>query len=178
MTPIRFTRVNAEADLPPRPVGSAERRLGILVCGVLAACVFTALALGERVRDKPKAASDSNVDSSIKTMAKPAAEPPAPIIQSKKAPAVVPGLAVFLTSHGFEPSQITAPARRFALAVIPQTGQSNLSFSLDRLVGGHIRNAPIRKEEPLWADVHDLIPGRYILSEASNPQWTCEIIVR
>jgi len=178
MTPIKVTRVNAEADLPPRPVRGADRRLLILICSVLVASVFTALALGERLRDKPKPASDSNVDSSIKTIAKPAAEPPASIIQSKKAPAVVPGLAVFLTSHGFEPSQITAPARRFALAVIPQTGQSNLSFSLDRLVGGHIRNAPIRKEQLLWADVHDLPPGRYILSEASNPQWTCEIIVR
>ena len=177
MTPIKYTRVNAGADLP-RPVRSAERRLGILICGVLVAGMLTALALGERVRDKPKAASDSNLASSIKSVSKPAAARPAPIIQSKKAPAVVPGLAVFLTSHGFEPSRITSPARRFALAVIPQTGQSNLSFSLDRLVGGHIRNALIRKEEPLWADVHDLTPGRYILSEASNPQWTCEIIVR
>lgn len=97
--------------------------------------------------------------------------------QSGKEPVVLPGVAVILTPNGFQPRQITRPLGKFVLAVVPQIGSLDFSFSLDDGLGRRLRTAQVPSEQPHWADVYDLPPGKYTLRELNHPEWVCEITI-
>jgi hypothetical protein len=83
---------------------------------------------------------------------------------------------ITLRRTGFEPREITRPAGEFLLMVENTTGQSiNLRFLQE--TGGHLHAVALSREQPDWNELEDLHPGRYLLTEADHPDWTCRVTV-
>ena len=83
---------------------------------------------------------------------------------------------VKVTRRGFEPNQITRPQGKFILMIENPTWQNlNLRFAPD--VGARLNEVRTSRDQPDWNDVLDLNPGRYLLTEADHPEWTCVVTI-
>jgi hypothetical protein len=78
---------------------------------------------------------------------------------------------------GFEPQEITRPRGLFLLAVENRSGLRTIQLRLDREAGARVRDPQIPENKHDWKDRLDLPPGRYVLSEAKHPQWSCTLTV-
>lgn len=78
---------------------------------------------------------------------------------------------------GFEPQEISRSKGLFVLAVENRSGLQTIQLRLDRETGARIRDPQIPRNKHDWKDSLDLPPGRYILSEAYHPQWSCTLTV-
>jgi len=103
---------------------------------------------------------------------------PAPSVPERRRPiAEFESELVTLTPHGFEPREITRPQGRFLLMVDNLSGLATSNLQLNRKVGGRLREFVMRREDANWSDVIDLPPGRYVLSDADHPEWTCQVTI-
>jgi hypothetical protein len=84
---------------------------------------------------------------------------------------------VTLYATGFEPLEITRPQGAFILGVDNRTGLENIELRLDRDSGGRVGALQDRKRRLSWRDLIELGPGRYVLSEANHPEWSCIIVI-
>jgi hypothetical protein len=78
---------------------------------------------------------------------------------------------------GMEPKEITRPMGRFILGVDNRSGLRDLAL---RLEGGPTRTRlerSIPSKKLAWRKALDLLPGNYTLSEASHPDWVCQITI-
>lgn len=84
-----------------------------------------------------------------------------------------------LTLHpfGFDPAELTIPSGNFLLAVDNLSGQPVINLTLVEEKKSKLRDIKIESKNRDWREELDLKPGIYILSEASNPRWTCRITV-
>jgi hypothetical protein len=57
------------------------------------------------------------------------------------------------------------------------SGLATSNLQLNRKVGGRLREFVMRREDANWSDVIDLPPGRYVLSDADHPEWTCQVTI-
>lgn len=78
---------------------------------------------------------------------------------------------------GFERTQITRPKGRFGIAVENRSGLADLVLRLDQEGGPRLRQGQLSSKNLNWKDVLDLLPGHYVLTEASNPNWLCRITI-
>ena len=78
---------------------------------------------------------------------------------------------------GFQPAEITRPPGRFLLAVENRSGISAVVFQLDAEPGNRIFQVSRTWERADWNEVLHLPPGRYVLTEASHPEWQCVITI-
>jgi hypothetical protein len=78
---------------------------------------------------------------------------------------------------GFEPAQITRPPGRFVLAVDSLVRGREVTFRLDAEAGGRVRDFRLPPRKRRWSGPIELPPGRYLLTEASQPGSTCLIII-
>jgi len=84
---------------------------------------------------------------------------------------------VTITSHGFEPRQITRPQGRFLLLIDNRSGLATVAPRLTPVGGLRLLNLTIPREEPNWSDVLDLQAGVYLLTEANHPAWLCRLTI-
>jgi len=147
-------------------------RLLFVALGCLAGCAV--LSLAARTPSRVEAARPAAAEPNCKVTAPPAV--PA-ARQSKSQPAILPGHALTLTPHGFEPGKIIRSAGPFVIAVIGQSGTDTAFFVLSDDLGNQIRTAQVPKETPTWADTYNLIAGHYMLREAGHPDWVCDITI-
>lgn len=89
----------------------------------------------------------------------------------------IDGEIITVTRGGFEPSEITRPMGRFALFVQNRSGLEEVTLRLDRVAGNRLREVPVNRNKLDWDDVLDLTPGNYVLTEANNPDWVCNITI-
>jgi hypothetical protein len=82
-----------------------------------------------------------------------------------------------LRPYGFEPKQIARPKRPFYLVVENRSGILDVNLQLDRVTGGRLREAQVKKRNQIWTDVLDLPPGSYRLSVAEHTNWVCDITI-
>ena len=86
---------------------------------------------------------------------------------------------ITLRPTGFEPDVITRPVGRFLLAVNDRTGRSDTTIKIVGETGQQLHAVALRdnprKHE--WRKVLSLPPGRYVISEANHPEWTCRIVL-
>jgi hypothetical protein len=86
---------------------------------------------------------------------------------------------ISLRPTGFEPPVITRPAGRFLLAINDRSGDSDTQITFARETGERLHTIRMRdtarKHE--WRKVIDVPPGRYVISEANHPEWTCSIVL-
>lgn len=86
--------------------------------------------------------------------------------------------AVVLGPRGFEPAQITRPAGPFYLMVHTNLRLRSFTLRLDQEGGSRRHEVQIPLRTPRWHATLDLPPGRYILTEANRPRWSCRITIR
>jgi hypothetical protein len=84
---------------------------------------------------------------------------------------------VVLTPDGFQPAAITRAKGQFILVAHHRSGLSQADLRLDRDTGAHIDQASVPRERAQWSNMYDLPPGKYLLTEATHPGWTCTITI-
>ena len=100
-------------------------------------------------------------------------------------PAVVQGqkrriepVIVTLTPTGFEPAELTRPRGAFLLVVDNRSNNPELLFHLNSENGKRAHEQQTHRGGRLdWNKVLDLPPGRYVLTEATHPNWVCKITI-
>ena len=104
-----------------------------------------------------------------------------PIAQVKGAAAEisVPIVQELLTLRptGFDPAELTIPSGNFQLSVDNLTGISTINLALAEEKKNKLKDIKIESRNRDWREEFDLKTGVYILSETSNPRWTCRITV-
>ena len=81
-----------------------------------------------------------------------------------------------LTPTGFEPAAIRRPNGQFMLVVDNHTGvEGGVVFRLDQVAGNRLKEVLLPREKRRQANLYNLTPGRYQLTEATHPGWVCAI---
>jgi hypothetical protein len=80
--------------------------------------------------------------------------------------------------EGFEPLEIIRPKGPFVLVVDDRSGRENSSFQLRQLKGERLRDLTTNRKKAEWYDVFNLPPGKYILTDAANPERQCQITIQ
>ncbi len=104
--------------------------------------------------------------------------PPAAVTlaQNKKSGRSVETELITLRRNGFEPSEIKRPAGQFIL-MVENRGGGAANLRLLREAGERLHEVRSTREQPDWNELEDLPPGRYVLTEADHPSWSCRITV-
>lgn len=96
-------------------------------------------------------------------------------------PEVYSGLLVqellTLRPTGFDPAEITIPSGNFLLAVDNLSGIATINLALAEEKKDKLKDIKIESKNRDWREVINLKTGVYLLSETSNPRWTCRITV-
>src|SRR5215217_6553278 len=82
-----------------------------------------------------------------------------------------------LQPTGFEPNEIQRPQGAFVLGVDNRSGVEAIELRLVRADGQRLKALEAPRRKVSWREVVDLVPGQYVLSEASHPEWTCTITI-
>ena len=84
-----------------------------------------------------------------------------------------------VTSNGFEPAEIRRPKGPFFLLFNHNNHLPEVKLRLKREDGGKLREVGLKRNgrKGRHAEFLDLPHGRYILTEASHPEWICRITI-
>jgi hypothetical protein len=104
-------------------------------------------------------------------------EPKAITTVPQSQPADITVELVTVHPWGFDPEEITVTRGIFLLAIDNHSGLNNLSIGLFRETGNKLREINMPRGRINWNEGVDLLPGTYVLKEASHPDWTCTITV-
>ena len=84
---------------------------------------------------------------------------------------------IALYPEGFNPARIERPAGRFLLAVDNRSDLEDVTLLLERENAGSHREVKVTRRIPRWRQVEDLSPGKYTLTVAEKPKWSCSITI-
>lgn len=84
---------------------------------------------------------------------------------------------VTATPRGFEPLQLTRPSGKFLLNINNRSELKSVTLLLLDEQGERVRQKQLPIGKLSWAEVIDLPPGRYTLTEAEHREWTCELTI-
>lgn len=146
-----------------------SRLAAIITFAAVACCgltVFAVRAYNKVLADRPSLAAPAGTKPSLN---------PASASGSQKNPVEV--AVVTIRPDGFEPTEITRSKGLFFLAVENRSGLQTMQIRIDDQAGNRLQDAqmPIQKHD--WHKGLDLPPGRYTLSEAYHPDWSCRITI-
>ena len=79
---------------------------------------------------------------------------------------------VTLKAGGFEPAELRRPQGRFILGVDNRTGLDEVELRLESENGARLPALGARRRKLSWRDSVHPPPGRYVISEASHPEWS------
>lgn len=79
--------------------------------------------------------------------------------------------------QGFQPEMITRPSGRFLLGINNRSGVEELTVQLIREDGTLMQEARVNRKQPNWRSIVNLPAGAYRLTETSNPEWVCRIVL-
>jgi hypothetical protein len=150
------------------------RGLSPAVMILMALIILSTLAVSARAWLRPAATVVEPAVSPLKATS-PAQPPPAPQGNSKHQ--ALEAEIVTLRPFGFEPAEIARPKGRFILMVDNRSGLGDMDLQLNRETGNHLHAVKVSKEQLDWNDEFDLSPGRYVLTEAGHPEWSCWITI-
>lgn len=92
----------------------------------------------------------------------------------------IPVEEVTLRPAGFYPLKLSRPKGQFLLNVCNRAELTEANFTFARVVGGakeKVINSKVHQSVLDWSSVLDLNPGIYLLTEDSNPNWSCEFTI-
>lgn len=88
---------------------------------------------------------------------------------------------ITLHPEGFYPLKLSRPKGQFLLNVCNRAGLVEANFTLVRVVGNGAKekviNSKTHRSVLDWSSVLDLNSGSYLLTEDSNPKWSCELTI-
>ena len=84
---------------------------------------------------------------------------------------------ITLTPTGFDRKEVTRRSGDFLLAVSNRSGLEEVLLRLDRIGGNRMQEQRLSKKRRAWRETKNLPAGQYILSEANNPDWVCQITI-
>jgi hypothetical protein len=84
---------------------------------------------------------------------------------------------VTLTRFGFEPTEITRRGGRFFLVIENRSEVRNLTLRLDPEHGNRLIEITQPNDQLDWVEEMKLPPGRYRISTADQPDWSCWLTV-
>src|SRR5262249_14991285 len=113
-----------------------------------------------------RAAKTTTIETSTSSTAQ--GQSSAPRIESER---------ITLTYNGFVPNTIKRPQGRFLLAVNNRLGVSEVHFNLKREAGTSVLERQLPQGRRGWRQQVDLPPGRYTLTAAGHPTWSCQITI-
>ena len=155
-----------------RPAG---RKAGLLAVVVMAGC---SIAIAVRAYTGRSPASlpvavleDSNADISAVKVVTARARPTAQGVARR----TIETVTVRLRADGFSPTEVTQPRGAFFLMVENETALEELALRLDLETGSQILQVDVPRKKRDWAEALDLPAGRYLLTEANHPGWSCSI---
>jgi hypothetical protein len=149
------------------------RRLSLMLGTVILAC-FTGLAFGVWAHNRDLSTAITLIPAATreaKSSSIPLFPPSGSSIQRMDIEVVT------IRPTGFERTEITRPKGVFGIAVENRSGLADMVLRLDQEGGSRLRQAQLSSKKLNWKDVLDLLPGRYVLTEASNPSWLCRITI-
>jgi hypothetical protein len=114
----------------------------------------------------PTAASAANMDETIKDAD-----------SAKSDKKRLNGELLTLTSDGFNPHAFERPKGRVLLLINDRSGSREVTLRLDGEDGQRLHEIHLPPGKRTWKQVVNLHPGRYTLSEADHPEWTCQITI-
>ena len=79
--------------------------------------------------------------------------------------------------EGFEPTSLTRPSGRFLLAINNRSGLDELSIQLIREDGKLMQQARVNRKRPKWRSIVNLPAGVYRLTETTQADWVCRIVI-
>lgn len=83
-----------------------------------------------------------------------------------------------LRTDGFKPNEITRGPGPFLLALQNHSSEEELSLVLNHENGASMRQVRMAKRQSKLKEILELPPGRYLLTEANHPEWTCTIVIK
>jgi hypothetical protein len=86
-------------------------------------------------------------------------------------------VSLILSSSGFAPAHIAPSSGRFLISVDNRTGLKELVLKLSDKNGKQLRELRVSGGPGDWNELIELDGGKYILSEAHHPKWTCQIVI-
>ena len=89
----------------------------------------------------------------------------------------MPSQIVAVTTRGFEPAEITQTTGHFFLNVENRSGRRGLTFIIDSEQGNRVREFTQPVDQLDWVDELQLMPGRYTLTTAEQPDRVCHITI-
>jgi hypothetical protein len=95
----------------------------------------------------------------------------------KPVPTHVESELITIRPSGFEPTQITRPKGNFFLFVENRSGLNSVTLRLDRVAGNRLIDVPVPRERLDWAELLNLTPGDYTVTEANHPNWVCHVTI-
>ena len=119
------------------------------------------------------ASSHAGVWSASTEKAKPAS-PPAQGTKDRRLEVEV----VNITPDGFEPQLVERQAGPFILAVNNRSGIDSLNVQIETEQHVRFREKFLPLETPYWREVINPPPGKYVITEASHPEWTLTFIIQ
>jgi len=81
------------------------------------------------------------------------------------------------TPAGFEPTTITRARGPFILALHNRSGDKELVLRLYRVSGEQLHEVRLRTGSRREHQRLDLPTGEYMISEASHPEWRCQLVI-
>lgn len=84
---------------------------------------------------------------------------------------------ITLRPTGFDPAEITIPSGNFLLAIDNLSDVPNITLTLVEEKKNKLKDIKFESRNRDWREPINLKTGVYILSEISNPSWTCRITV-
>lgn len=100
----------------------------------------------------------------------------APAAQSDEAISDIKVVLVNLRPEGCEPEELQLPAGEYLFIARNRTGLDEVNLRLTR-ESQQIADAKIPALRKDWKQRLKLTPGTYQLTESTQPQWTCRIVV-
>ena len=85
-------------------------------------------------------------------------------------------IRIELTGNGFVPTEVQHAPGTFAIAVENKTLSGEYTLTLKASDGTVLKEFQVQKGSSAWTV--NLPTGKYTLTEASHPQWTCRILVQ
>jgi hypothetical protein len=80
-----------------------------------------------------------------------------------------------VTRFGFEPRELERSNNLFVLAVHNLSHKADLVLRLHRVQGERLHEVRMSRSKRKWQLPLTLPPGDYLLTEASQPDWQCQI---
>lgn len=171
---MKEERKRASRGSQTRSSESPRRNHLVMLIGIVISVCCTGLALGVWARNRvastviplPPTATRKVQSSSISSFPPSGSSIPRMDVE-----------VITVRPAGFERTQITRPTGLFGIAVENRSGLADIVLRLDQEGGSRLRQAQLSSKRLNWKDVLDLLPGRYVLTEASNPTWVCRITI-